>query len=113
MTKKELVEELARTSGLRPREARAVVDSLLRVVERALTEGEPVTLRGFGRFDVRSRSGRIVRPPGSAREVQVPARLTPVFHCAADLSRRVARGLPERNMKRKPGRRPGVGGTGR
>lgn len=89
MTKRELVAELARARGLRDREALAVVNGLVRSIERALTEGRSVTLRGFGRFEVRRRAGRRVRPPGGERMVEIPARLAAVFHGAPGLSRRL------------------------
>lgn len=89
MTKKELVGDLVQARKMRPRDARAVVEALLHSIERALTDGQAVTLRGFGRFDVRPRAGRVVRAPGKGGEVRVPARLTPVFHCAPGLGKRV------------------------
>jgi nucleoid DNA-binding protein len=74
---------------MREREALAVVDALLHSIERALSDGNSVTLRGFGRFEVRRRAGRKVRAPGSARTVEIPARLSPVFHGAPGLGRRL------------------------
>ena len=92
MTKRELIAELAESRGMHPREARAVVDAIVHSIERALTDGEAVTLRGFGRFDVRPRASRNVRAPGSAQSVRVPARLAPVFHGAPELTRRLSIG---------------------
>jgi DNA-binding protein HU-beta len=89
LNKKELVAEVARACGLRDRDARVVVDAFVRSVERALTDGRSVTLRGFGRFEVRRRAGRTVRAPGSGRTVEIPARLSPVFHGAPNLGRRL------------------------
>lgn len=95
MTKKELIGDLAAARHMRPRDARAVVETLLQSIERALTEGRAVTLRGFGRFDVRPRAGRVVQTPGKGGQVRVPARLAPVFHCAPGLGKRVSmRGSP-------------------
>jgi DNA-binding protein HU-beta len=90
MTKKELIGDLAEARKMRPRDARAVVEALLHSIERALSDGQSVTLRGFGRFDVQSRSGRIVKAPGKGGEIRVPARLVPSFHCAPGLGRRIA-----------------------
>lgn len=98
MTKRDLIAELARTRGLRTSEARAVVEAFLRSIERALTEGEAVTLRGFGRFEVRSRVGRTVRTPDGAHEVELPARLIPVFRGAPGLGERLST-LAERRTR--------------
>ncbi len=91
MTKKELIGDLAAARQMRPRDARAVVDTLLQTIERALTEGQAVTLRGFGRFEVRPRGGRLVRVPGAdGSQIRVPARLAPVFRSAPGLGKRVS-----------------------
>jgi DNA-binding protein HU-beta len=90
MTKRDLVLELAQARGMGPREARLFVDTFLRTIERALTEGQSVTLRSFGRFEVRPRAGRLLKTPRTRTEVRLPARLAPVFHCAPALGRRVA-----------------------
>jgi nucleoid DNA-binding protein len=90
MTKKELVGDLVQARKMRPRDARAVVEALLYSIERALTDGQAVTLRGFGRFDVRPRAGRVVKAPGKGGVVRVPARLSPVFRCAPGLEKRVS-----------------------
>ena len=90
MTKKELIGDLAEARQMRPRDARAVVETLLQSIERALTEGQAVTLRGFGRFEVRPRAGRVVQTPGKGGRIRVPARLAPVFRCAPGLGKRVS-----------------------
>jgi DNA-binding protein HU-beta len=90
MNKKDLVQELARVRGMAPGEARLFVNSFLRTIERALSEGDSVALRSFGRFEVRPRAGRTLKTPRTRTEVNLPARLAPVFHCAPALGRRVA-----------------------
>ncbi len=95
MTKKELIGDLAEARHMRPRDARAVVETLLQSIERALTEGQAVTLRGFGRFEVRPRAGRVVQTPGKGGRIRIPARIVPVFRCAPGLGKRVSeRGSP-------------------
>jgi nucleoid DNA-binding protein len=90
MTKKELIGNLAEARNMRPRDARAVVETLLQSIERALTEGQAVTLRGFGCFEVRPRAGRVVQTPGRGGRIRVPARLAPVFRFAPGLGKRVS-----------------------
>lgn len=102
MNKKDLVQELARTRGIPPKEAGLFVEAFLRTIERALSEGRSVTLRSFGRFDVQPRAGRSIRTPasshagadtgskgGGSKEIRMPARLVPVFHSAPAFGRRV------------------------
>lgn len=104
MTKKDLVAELASSRGMNRREARAFVDAFVGSIERALTEGQSVTFRAFGRFDVQRRAGRRVRVPGSGQEMQLPARLTPVFRGAPTFERRLARGGPAGLTAKEPKR---------
>jgi DNA-binding protein HU-beta len=89
MTRKELLRGLAAAGGRSNREVGIILDEFLRSIARALSEGETITLRSFGRFEVRRRAGRRLKPPGCSREVQVPARLAPVFRSAPALGRRV------------------------
>jgi DNA-binding protein HU-beta len=89
MTKKELIEGVAEARHLRARDARAIVEALLQSIERALSDGQTVTLRGFGRFEARPRAGRVVTAPGKGGQIRVPARLTPTFHGAPELGRRL------------------------
>ncbi len=109
MTKRDLILEVARTRGLRTGEARVVVEAFLSSIERALTEGQAVTLRGFGRFEVRRRVGRTVRTPDGAHEVELPARLTPVFRGAPGFGERLSAPAERRGKKAVPsaGKPPG------
>ena len=45
----------------------------------ALSRGEPVKLRSFGSFSVRSKRERIGRNPRSGEAVQVPSKRVPHF----------------------------------
>ena len=64
---------------------RAIVDSLLDTVCRALSEGKHLEIRGFGTFKVRERRARRARNPRSGDEVMVPAKLVPVFKPSKEL----------------------------
>ena len=90
MTKKELIGDLAAARHMRRGTPGRSSRRLLQSIERALTEGHAVTLRGFGRFEVRPRAGRVVQTPGKGGRIRVPARLAPVFHCAPGLGKRVS-----------------------
>jgi DNA-binding protein HU-beta len=103
MTKKDLVVQLAQARGITPREARTFVDAFLGSIERVLTEGQSVTFRSFGRFEVRRRVGRTLRTPGGSHEVSIPARLAPVFHSAPGFEKRLARGRAQRTGRKRTG----------
>lgn len=90
MNKADIVDRVARGTGLTKLETEAVVDGFLTTLRGALEAGERVELRGFGVFDVRPRAARALRTPGSDEVVEVPAHHAPVFRPARELKRRVA-----------------------
>ena len=92
MTKKELERGVAGARGRSAREVHVVLEEFVQSIVRALSEGQSVTLRSFGRFEVRRRGQRRLRPPGSAREIRIPARLAPVFRSAPGLEKRLRAG---------------------
>jgi nucleoid DNA-binding protein len=59
MRKRELVELAARRSSLTRRQMNEAVDAVFAAIAEALTGGEPVILRGFGRFSTWRRRQRI------------------------------------------------------
>lgn len=85
MTKADLVEDIAGRTGLPRLQTSLVVDHLLDAVGRALSEGKHLEIRGFGTFKVRERRARRARNPRSGTEVQVPAKLVPVFKPSKEL----------------------------
>lgn len=85
MTKADLVDQIAGSSGLSRQHTAVIVDQLLDAVCRALSEGKHLEIRGFGTFKVRERRARRARNPRSGNEVQVPAKLVPVFKPSKEL----------------------------
>ena len=89
MTKADLVEEIAATTGVSRNHTAVIIDSMLEAVCRALSEGRHLEIRGFGTFKVRERRARRARNPRSGTEVQVPAKLVPVFKPSKELKSQV------------------------
>lgn len=79
MTKADLVDILAEGTGLTKIETAAVVDGIIATISFALKKGEPVDLRGFGRFVTVDRAQRKGRNPKTGEEVIIPPRRMPVF----------------------------------
>ena len=50
MTKAEIVNEVAKTTGIEKTQVLAVIEEFTSVVKGSLVAGEPVYLRGFGSF---------------------------------------------------------------
>jgi integration host factor subunit beta len=89
MTKADLVEEIAATTGVSRNHTAVIMDGMLDAVCRALSEGKHLEIRGFGTFKVRERRARRARNPRSGTEVQVPAKLVPVFKPSKELKAQV------------------------
>ncbi|MBD3334699.1 MAG: hypothetical protein GF355_04205 [Candidatus Eisenbacteria bacterium] len=95
VTVTELVSAMSRESGRSRSQTDRIVRELLGAVVRALTEGQDVELRRFGAFRIRERRAARGRHPRTGEELQIPARIAPVFRPAQSLKDRVAETPPE------------------
>ena len=77
--KQELVDSVAKATGLTKKDAVASVDAVFASIEAALKKGEKVQLIGFGNFEVRDRAARKGRNPQTGAEVEIPASVVPAF----------------------------------
>ena len=73
MNKSQLVDSIAKKSGLTIKDSAAAVNAFLDSVKDALAKGETVTLIGFGNFLVRDRAARSGRNPRTGKEILIPA----------------------------------------
>ncbi|GIX06439.1 MAG: transcriptional regulator [Candidatus Poribacteria bacterium] len=89
MTKQDLVDKVASSTGLSKKQTAAVVDSVIEAISDALASGEKVSLIGFGTFEVRERSAREGRNPQTGAKIQIPARKVPAFRPGKALRDRV------------------------
>lgn len=71
MNKSQLVDSIAKKSGLTIKDSAAAVNAFLDSVKDALAKGETVTLIGFGNFLVRDRAARSGRNPRTGEVVQI------------------------------------------
>jgi len=77
--KQELVDSVAKATGLTKKDATASVDAVFASIEEALKNGEKVQLIGFGNFEVRDRAARKGRKPQTGEEIQIAASKVPAF----------------------------------
>ncbi|PQV56379.1 DNA-binding protein HU-beta [Defluviimonas denitrificans] len=72
--KSDLASSVMLAAGLNSHaQAMDAVDATVAAI-RALTEaGTPVTIKGFGRFEMRDRSARNGRNPATGEAIQIPA----------------------------------------
>lgn len=79
MTKKDLIELVAKKANLTNKASRDSVQSLLNAIRDTLKRGEKVVITGFGTFSVRQRASRIGRNPKTGESITIAARKAPGF----------------------------------
>ncbi|MBI4153490.1 HU family DNA-binding protein [Candidatus Woesebacteria bacterium] len=91
MTKRELIDLVARKAHLTKRAANEAVEVFLSEVGRVLSKGEKVVLSGFGTFRVISMKGKTVKIPKTDKMVTIKPHRSPRFTSGKKLKRQVSR----------------------
>jgi DNA-binding protein HU-beta len=91
MTKREVLDLVARKAHLTKRAAEEAAEVFLDEVGRLLSKGEKVVLSGFGTFRVISMRGKTVKIPKTDKMVTIKAHRSPRFTPGKKLKRQVAR----------------------
>ena len=79
MNKTELVEAIAKETGLSKKDSEKAVKAFTEVVAKELKKGGKVQLVGFGTFEVAKRAAREGRNPQSGKVMKIPASKAPKF----------------------------------
>lgn len=91
ITKKELVTELSDVTGAKHTDSLAMVEAFMELVSKHLAQGDEITLRTFGTFDLRIARGKIGRNPKQPNsEVMIPDRCVVRFKPSKELKSKVA-----------------------
>ncbi|HLH65930.1 MAG TPA: HU family DNA-binding protein [Solirubrobacteraceae bacterium] len=90
MNKTELVEAIAKDSGLSKADSSRALESLLATVTKTLKKGDEVSITGFGKFSVAKRAARTGRNPQTGETVKIKASKSPKFTAGATLKAAVA-----------------------
>ena len=91
MTKRDIIDLVARKAHLTKRGANEAVEVFLAEIGRILAKGEKVVLSGFGTFRVISMKGKTVKIPRTEKLVTIKAHRSPRFTPGKKLKRQVAR----------------------
>lgn len=97
MTKSNLVDQVAGSTGHSKKEAEQLVDAVLSHIAGSLAKGDKVDLRGFGSFQVSAKAERQGRNPKTGEAITIAARKVAVFKPAKELATKVngAEGGPD------------------
>ncbi len=89
MNKAELVQAMAKDSGLSKADTGRALESFLATVQKTLKKGDEVSITGFGKFSVAKRGARTGRNPQTGAAVKIKASKTPRFSAGATLKQAV------------------------
>ncbi|MBP3257511.1 MAG: HU family DNA-binding protein [Bacteroidales bacterium] len=79
MTKAEIVNEVAKTTGIEKAQVLAVIEEFTTVVKGSLIAGNPVYMRGFGSFIIKHRAQKAARNITRKTTMTIPAHDIPAF----------------------------------
>ena len=79
MTKAEIVNEVAKATGIEKIAVQTVVESFMECVKDSLAKGNPVYLRGFGSFIIKHRAQKAARNITQKTTMTIPEHDIPAF----------------------------------
>lgn len=89
MNKSELIDAIASEADISKASAGRALDSMLGSITGALSNGDSVSLVGFGTFSVKQRAARTGRNPQTGATIQIKAATVPGFKAGKALKEAV------------------------
>ena len=87
MTKSELIDDVARRTGLPKKDVARVLDASVAIVSETLADGGQLSFAGFGKFHVANRSARPGVNPRTGEPIEIAAARVPRFTPGSALKR--------------------------
>lgn len=101
MNKGELVDAITEKASVTKKQADAVLTATIEAIMEAVSEGEKVTLVGFGTFEGRERQAREGRNPSTGQPINIPATTVPAFSAGKLFKEKVAEQPPAKSATSK------------
>ncbi len=79
MTKADIVNEVAKATGIEKSAVQTVLEASMEEIKKSLAAGEPVYLRGFGSFIIKHRAEKAARNITKNTTMTIPAHDIPAF----------------------------------
>ena len=98
MTKKDLVELVAKKGNLTHKASKDAVGAFLNGIRDSLKRGEKVVITGFGTFSIRKRAARPGRNPKTGEKITIAARKAPDLHREKPLKRSLDKKFTRPNL---------------
>ena len=90
MNKGELLDRISQKATVTKKQADAVLSAAIETIMEAVSEGDKVTLVGFGSFERRDRKEREGRNPKTGEKMSIPATKVPAFSAGKLFKEKVA-----------------------
>lgn len=79
MTKADIVNEIAKNTGVEKAQVQQIVEAFMESIKTSLTANNNVYLRGFGSFIVKKRAQKVARNISKNVTITIPAHNIPAF----------------------------------
>lgn len=79
MTKADIVNEIAKSTGVEKVQVQQIVEAFMESVKGSLISKENVYLRGFGSFIIKKRATKVARNISKNTTITIPAHNIPAF----------------------------------
>ncbi len=79
MTKADIVNEVAKATGLEKQNVQRVVEAFMDTVKASVAKDNSVYLRGFGSFTAKKRAQKTARNISKEKTIIIPAHYIPAF----------------------------------
>jgi len=85
MNKTDLINAVAEKSELSKKDSTSAVEATIEAITESLANGEKVSLKGFGNFEVRERAARNGRNPSTGESIRIEKSKAPAWKPAKPL----------------------------
>ena len=89
MNKTQLIDAVAKESGLKKREVESVVENFINTIINEVANGEKVQITGFGSFERKERGERNIKNPRTQENMVVPPSKSPSFSAGSIFKEKV------------------------
>ena len=79
MTRKDLIDKVAKEFGLKKKEAEVIVKFIFQEIVETVKGGERVSIQGFGAFELRELKERKIKNPRTQEVLDIPGRRKIIF----------------------------------
>ncbi len=90
LTKAKIAETIQEQLGFPMKKSVDLVEELLELMKKNLSEGDDILISGFGKFSVKQKMERKGRNPATGEDLILPARKIVTFKCSSVLRDRIA-----------------------